>query len=169
MLEVHFVSGIIWQDLIKTTTSVLCYYLGPELSLHLNFLAVQRALCFGWVLSYISQPLYLAMKIKWRWGMAWTQALSNQAVWMGVFQFCLNRSRTRKAPPFGVMPTGYTYWKLHYWFSFLWESLLAHDLCKYFMIFGGSSWMPSYCFHFSMLANNLPAGFQFPYCVIVVW
>lgn len=112
VLEVHFVSGIIWHDLIKTTTSVLCYYLGPELSLHLNFLAVQRALCFGWVWSDISQLIYLAMKIKWRWGMAWTQALSCQAVWMGAFQFYLTCSRTRKTLPFGVMPLNYTYWNL---------------------------------------------------------
>lgn len=166
MLEVHFVSGIIWHDLIKTTTSVLCYYLGPELSLHLNSLAVQRALRF-WLSLKWHKPTTLSgneNQVKVGDGLN-----TSQAVWMGVFQFCLNHWRTRKALPFGVMPIDYTYWKLHYWFTFLWESLLAHDLCKYSMIFGGSSWMPSYCFHFSMLANNLPAGFQFPYCVIVVW
>jgi len=40
------VSGIICRDLIKATTSVLCYCLRPELPLNLNFLSVQRSLHF---------------------------------------------------------------------------------------------------------------------------
>jgi len=74
--------------------------------------------------------------------------------------------KDKESPPIWSNLIDYSHWNLHYWFTFLKESILAYDLC---MIFGGSSCILSYCFHFSVLANNLPAGFQFPYCVIVVW
>lgn len=49
-------------------------------------------------------------------------------------------------------------------FTFLLDSLMAHDLCKCVTIFGTLHWMLSYCFPFSVLANNLSALFHSLLC-----
>lgn len=141
---------------------MFCCYLDDALPLHLNFLLVQRALYFVPVWSDISQMVCLAVKVKWRCGMALNSSPVPQDsldVW---FSLLLELMKNKESSLFRVVPTDYTYWNLHFWFHFLWDSSVAQDLQKYPMIFERSHWMLSYCFPLSVLANNLPAVFQFP-------
>lgn len=114
---------------------MFCCYLDDALPLHLNFLLVQRALYFVPVWSDVSQMVCLAVKVKWRCGMALNSSPVPQDsldVW---FSLLLELMKNKESSLFRVVLTDYTYWNLHFWFHFLWDSSVAQDLQKYPMIF----------------------------------